>query len=201
MAMRKKAFRFDWILLAFLVVISTSMLGYAAKHVGVEKNTSPWGSAVNVDVQNAVEDLETIAALMEELKYQGVPDRDTLNTMLKAVLRKNPNYLATWTCWEPNALDNRDYQFVNNNGHDETGRFIPYWNRLDGQIDLAPLSDYDEQGKGDFYSVPLESGKATIFNPVEYKTKDGSLDKIVVTAPIYYDDLVVGVVGIDIPVK
>ncbi len=201
MAMGKKAFRFDWILLALLVVISTSMLGYAAKHAGIEKNTPPWGSVVDADVQNAVADLETIAVLMEELKYQVVPDRDTLNSMLKAVLRKNPNYLATWTCWEPNALDNQDYQFVNSNGHDETGRFIPYWNRLDGHIDLAPLSGYDERDKGDFYSVPLKSGKATIFNPVEYKTKDGSLYKIVVTAPIYYDNQVAGVVGIDIPVQ
>ncbi len=208
MVIGKKTFRYEWILLAFLVVVSTSILGYGDKNVEIGKNTHAalnesfaQGPVVDADIQKAVENLETITALMEELRHNGVPDRDTVNSMLKAILRKNPHYLATWTCWEPNALDNLDYQHINNVGHDETGRFIPYWNRLNGQIDVAPLANYNAQGKGDYYRVPFKSGKITIFDPVEYTVKGTRLNKIVVAAPIHLDNQVAGVVGIDITVE
>ena len=119
MVIGKKTFRYEWIFLAFLVVISTSILGYGDKNVEIGKNAHATlnesrvqGSIVDAELQKAVENLETITAMMEELRHNGVPDRDTVNSMLKAILRKNPHYLATWTCWEPNALDNLDDQHI-----------------------------------------------------------------------------------------
>ena len=153
------------------------------------------------EIQNAVMNLETIAALMEEMKNSGVPDRDTLNSILKAILRKNPDYLAAWSCWEPNALDNLDYQFINNIGHDETGRFIPYWNRLDGQIDVAPLAGYENNGVADVSGIAFKSGETTVSEPIEYQSNTENLYKIVITTPIYFDDQVAGIVGIDIPAQ
>ena len=61
---------------------------------------------------------------------------------LKQVLVDNPGFLAVWTCWEPNALDGKDADFIDAFGHDETGRYLPYWNRLHGDIDVEPLVDY-----------------------------------------------------------
>jgi methyl-accepting chemotaxis protein len=83
--------------------------------------------------------------------------------------------LATWTCWEPNALDNLDDQYVNDIGHDATGRFIPYWNRLDGPIDVVPLAGYTDQIQRDASNVAYKSGEATIFQPTEYQSSGMSL--------------------------
>ena len=190
-----KKSRWVWILLAFLVLISASMVS------GSYNRAETYIPKVDSEIQKAVANLETIAALMEEMKNSGIPDRDTLNSILKAVLRKNPNYLATWTCWEPNALDNLDYQFINNIGHDETGRFIPYWNRLEGSIDVAPLAGYAKNGSANVNRVAFRSGETTVSEPIEYRPNNESLYKIVITAPIYFDDQVAGIVGIDIPVQ
>lgn len=204
MTIGAKTFRSGWIFLACFVVLSISLLGYRsnqkASASAVEKSHA-WKPAVEAKVKKAVENLETLTALIEELKNNGVPDRDTLNSMLKAILRNNPNYLATWSCWKPDALDNLDYQYENNIGHDQTGRFIPYWNRLDGQIDVVPLTNYDELGWDDTSNVAYKSGKTIISQPIEYQSKNKSLHKIVITAPIHFDDQVVGIVGIDIPME
>ncbi|MCK7482873.1 MAG: hypothetical protein M0C28_41475 [Candidatus Moduliflexus flocculans] len=39
-------------------------------------------------------------------------------------------------------------------GHDGTGRFIPYWSRFGGPVELSPLVDYDKEGAGDYYILP-----------------------------------------------
>ncbi len=59
--------------------------------------------------------------------------RDTLraniNLQLQGLLETNPKALGVYTAWEPGMLDGLDSLYANQNGHDATGRFIPYWNR------------------------------------------------------------------------
>jgi methyl-accepting chemotaxis protein len=61
-------------------------------------------------------------------------DRRTVNAQLQAVLAVHPDYLGTWTGWEPNAFDQRDAAFRRADaGHDATGRLVPYWFRDNGK--------------------------------------------------------------------
>ena len=101
-----------------------------------------YASIVQAELNTAMDTARTIAKSFEGMKQQGVPPRDMLDGILKQVLVDNPGFLAVWTCWEPNALDGKDADFIDAFGHDETGRYLPYWNRLHGDIDVEPLVDY-----------------------------------------------------------
>ena len=71
-------------------------------------------------------------------------NRDEVNDILKEVAVRNPNLLGTYVSSEPNAFDGNDQLFINAEGHDETGRFIPYWNRINGDLTIDPLLNYEE---------------------------------------------------------
>ncbi|MDR0629931.1 MAG: methyl-accepting chemotaxis protein [Treponema sp.] len=82
----------------------------------------------------------TLAKVMEG--YKDIPvtqRRDYFNMMLRQVLAANPEALAVYTNWAPNALDGMDAEYANTTGHDETGRFIPGWDNLTGETRVIPI--------------------------------------------------------------
>ena len=160
-----------------------------------------WASQVQSELQVAMDTARTLAQSLEGMKNRGVPPRDMMDGILKNVLEKYPQFLAVWTCWEPNAMDGKDFQFINAIGHDATGRYIPYWNRLSGDIDIQPLVDYDVPGKGDYYLEALKSDKEVVFDPVPFEMNGEQQLKTILAVPVRYEGKPVGVVGIDIPLR
>ncbi|WP_328468073.1 methyl-accepting chemotaxis protein [Actinoplanes sp. NBC_00393] len=124
--------------------------------------------------------------------------RDEASAELRAVLTAHPNYVGTWTGWEPDAYDGRDRRFRNANGwHDATGRFVPYWFRDGDGISTEPLTGYTESGAGDYYLVPMATGKEKVVEPYTYAV--GGVDTLItsISVPIEMDGRAVGVAGID----
>jgi methyl-accepting chemotaxis protein len=160
-----------------------------------------YGTDVQVKIEVAMDAARTLAQSFEGMKNQGVPPRDMLDGILKRILEQNPWFMAAWTVWEPNALDGRDYDYADAVGHDASGRYAPYWNRLYGSIDVEPLENYDVAGPGNYYQVVKANGKETVFDPIEYTVDDKTAFKTVLAVPIRFEDEVVGVVGIDIPLR
>ena len=128
------------------------------------------------------------------------PDRRLADTMLRQVLVDNPEFLAVWTVWEPNAFDGRDSNFRNTPGHDASGRYIPYWNRGTGQqLVLEPIIDYENTGPaGNYYMLARNSQKQTLIEPYLYPI--GGKDVLItsVAVPLVEDGRTLGVVGMDI---
>ena len=125
-------------------------------------------------------------------------NRRTVNAQLRALLEAHPEFLGTWTAWEPDAFDGRDRRFRRaDGGHDATGRLVPYWFRDGDKISVTALADYDEPGPGDYYQVPKSSGAEKVLEPYVYNV--GGEDVLItsVAAPVKRDGRVVGVAGID----
>ncbi|MDA0524193.1 histidine kinase dimerization/phosphoacceptor domain -containing protein [Methanococcoides alaskense] len=118
-------------------------------------------------------------------------NRDEVNDILKEVAVRNPNLLGTYVCYEPNAFDGNDQLFINAEGHDETGRFIPYWNRINGDLTIDPLLNYEES---DYYQLPKMTKVDHIIDPYFY---EGVFIVSYVT-PIFKDDEFVGIGGVDV---
>ncbi len=154
---------------------------------------------VGRELEQAMSVARVLAQTFEEKKASGqVPDRVELNRIMKKVLTGHPSFLAVWTVWEPNALDGNDGQWAGKDGHDDTGRFVPYWSRGESGISLAPLQGYDVPGDGDFYLFPMKTGKETVMEPYGY-TVDGR--EVVMTTfcvPMRWQGKLVGVVGVDL---
>jgi methyl-accepting chemotaxis protein len=160
-----------------------------------------YGTDVQVKIEVAMDAARTLAHSFEGMKNQGVPPRDMLDGILKHVLEQNTWFMAVWTVWEPNALDGRDYDYADAVGHDATGRYVPYWNRMYGDIDVEPREDYDTPGAGDYYLVTKANNQETVFDPIEYTVDEKTALKTVLTVPIRFEGEVVAVVGIDIPLR
>ncbi|HRY80694.1 MAG TPA: cache domain-containing protein, partial [Spirochaetia bacterium] len=110
---------------------------------------------INVELEVAMDAARTLAQIFEGYESLHADERrEDYSKMLRSIVEKNPGFLGASTGWEPNALDGRDREFVDAPGHDGTGRFIPYWSRFEGPVELSPLVDYDKEGAGDYYILP-----------------------------------------------
>lgn len=141
----------------------------------------------------------TIASFFEsEIKDKKI-DRDMADHVLRNILDKNKQLLATWICFEPNAFDGKDAEFVGKAGTDKTGRYIPYWNRASGEIKLEPLVDYEkETSAGDYYNLPRKLKREVAIDAYDYPISGVNVLITSLTIPVFLDGQVIGVAGIDL---
>jgi methyl-accepting chemotaxis protein len=130
----------------------------------------------------------TLASVMESYSSAS---REEVHAMLRGLLDEYPDILGSYVGFEPDAFDGRDSQYANAPGHDDTGRFIPYWNRLKGPIQLDPLMDYETS---DYYQVPKRTKAEAIIEPYLY---EGVLMTSYV-APILREGKFQGIAGVDV---
>jgi methyl-accepting chemotaxis protein len=185
-------------IIAFQVVKSMQLAKSEACRTA-EEMAYHYANKVENDLGLAMDAARTMAQTFETLKRTGQTNRTLLGQVLRDVLEKNPRFLASWTCWEPQALDGKDAEFADKPGHDKTGRFVPYYCRATGSITLEPLADYDKEGAGDYYLVAKKTGMETVVEPYWYDIA-AAKKKVFMTSlvvPIRVNNQVVGVVGID----
>ncbi len=134
------------------------------------------------------------------MRSLGISDRRLFDGILRETLAQNPQYLGVWTVWEPNALDGRDQDFANAPGHDNTGRFIPFWNRGGGDIHLEPNLGYDVPGFGDWYMAPMHRKAEMVMDPYEFPFAGRPEFITSQVAPIFFRGQCVGAAGVDISI-
>ncbi|TWC77247.1 methyl-accepting chemotaxis sensory transducer with Cache sensor [Rhizobium sp. SJZ105] len=136
----------------------------------------------------------TVASLASSMEH---PSREDTTQIMRKLLTDNSFVVGIGLIWEPNAFDKKDAEFRNKPGHDDTGRYVPYVSRGDGQVDLSAVADYDKPGAGDFYLVPKASGKDLLTEPYAYKIGNKMVTMTSFVTPISIDGKFVGSVGID----
>jgi len=147
--------------------------------------------------ENALNTARVLGKSFESIKESGEAQRSLLNSILKNNLKDNQSFLGVWSVWEPNALDGEDKTYAGTEGHDQTGRYIPYFYRSNGEVQLTPLVDYEKPGAGDYYLKARNSGKETILDPYLYEIEGQEVLLFSIAEPIIIDGEVVGVVGVD----
>ncbi len=163
-----------------------------------EKHANQVQTLLDVPI-NTARSLAQVMELFENVEPE--MRRADYNSLLRGILEANPDFLGVWTGWEPDALDGLDFRYANRPGTDATGRFIPYWYRADGKIQMEPLVDYDVGGDGDYYQIPLKTGREAIIDPFLYSIGGKDVLMTTVAVPIKKEGSVLGVVGIDIAIS
>jgi methyl-accepting chemotaxis protein len=153
---------------------------------------------VEAELEAAMNTARTTAQFFAGLKNsEQSMDRAALIRGMRGVLAGSPGLFGIWTVWEPDALDGRDAEFVNAPGHDETGRFIAYWNRQGG-LHLEPAVDYDAPGlNGEYYRRPMKTGNEVLLEPVAYQIGGELVTVVSAIVPIETEAGRLGVVGVD----
>ena len=155
------------------------------------------GGKVDLQITAALDTVRTLASTFESLHASGDATRPELTRILRSTLDQHPEFLGVSTGWEPDAFDGDDARYAGTRGHDKTGRFIPYWYRDDTGLHLAPLTDYDTPGVGDWYLVPKATGKETVVDPYSYEINGEQVLMTTAVAPIMIDGTFAGVVTAD----
>jgi hypothetical protein len=142
--------------------------------------------------------LNGIRFFIQGVKRKGlVPRRDDVNALMAESLEQNPDLLAISCGCEPNAFDGLDAQYANTPAHDASGRFIPYWNRGSGRVELEALANYDKPGENDFYEIPRQSRREILMEPYEYPVAGRAVLMTSLMVPILVKERFIGVIGGD----
>ncbi|CAI8993926.1 methyl-accepting chemotaxis protein [Pseudomonas brassicacearum] len=167
-------------------------------------------NAIQAKLQNALDAARTMANAFAASKASQSPlalGREQINSVLLSVLKDNPDFNGTYSCWEPNALDGQDPAFRNaeDGNNPLTGRFTPYWTRsADGHVAVQPLVEYDSPDrhpngvpKGGWYSGPRDTLKESVLDPIPYVVQGKNVWLTTLSVPIVSNGKFYGVVGAD----
>ncbi|QKS92768.1 methyl-accepting chemotaxis protein [Treponema phagedenis] len=186
---------FALIIFIFLITgLTRASYDFALQHLYDQSMTM--ARDVQLIIQNVYDRTVSLARTFEN--YTIIPAdlrREYFNRLQQTTLSEKNNFVDVWTVWEPNALDGLDNKFKNQPGHDETGRFIPYWTKVNGIVSLNPLTDYD----GSFwYENPLHSKVGILIKPNRYTLQGKTMYVAGSAVPIHdKNGKPIGVIGID----
>ncbi len=168
--------------------------------LSIEKDLMQYQQDVENIVNKAVMSSQSAALSLSTTKIENNLEtltRGQANSILLEVLRRNEDFFAVFSAWEINAFDRNDDLFVNLEGHDQTGRFIPFFYRnSDDEIVLGPLKYLNNPDVNQFYEKTKKTHQTEIIEPYIYNTEDGNQYVFAITSPIMYKYTFYGIVGI-----
>lgn len=198
-------------LIGLLILIGISIIGlFVLRGIYVSSSEQAVALAEEVSTGNSKDikgDFEIVKATVQgiqnsivQMKKDDYKDRDKIIDFLNETLENSSDQiLAVYTAWEPNSFDGKDNEFIGKDGHDNTGRFVPYVSRSGSSIELTPLTDYDKEGLGDYYLIPKKTKKPALIEPYIYKVNGEDVLMTSLVIPILDDkDKFIGIVGADI---
>lgn len=164
---------------------------------------------IDAEMEIALDTARTLAAVLSGIKDSTINlkfDRTRVNGILRSTLVRNESFTGVYTLWEPNAFDGLDDLYAGTDGHDTTGRFIPYWSRsVDGTVKVEALVNYEsdetyENGirYGEWYLLPKELKKECAIDPLPYPVQGKTVWMTPLIVPIIVEDEFYGITGIDV---
>ncbi|MBC3910289.1 methyl-accepting chemotaxis protein [Undibacterium umbellatum] len=142
----------------------------------------------------------SLAFELAAMQASGKADRAQADLLLKSVLEGHPEFTGIGTIWEANAFDGKDSEYAGKEGHDATGRYLPYWNRGSGKTQVEALTDYEKESAGDYYLLAKKSGNEVLLEPYMYKIAGKDVFMTTVTIPVKAKGQFVGAITVDLPV-
>ena len=143
--------------------------------------------------------VSSLTSALTAMKLGGHPDRQLAQDVAKDMLGSNTQLIGLSSFWEPDAFDGKDAEWRNKPGHDKTGRFMAYWNRSSGKIDVEPTVDYDNEERSPWYFIPKKTGKFYATEPYAFSVAGKDIMMVSLMSPIVVGGKFLGVSGSDYP--
>ncbi|MDR2783616.1 MAG: response regulator [Treponema sp.] len=157
------------------------------------------GKEIQLWLESYLDTARTLSQIMERFEDIAVDRRRTFfNLVLSQMLAANPEIVGAWSVWKPNTLDGLDARFAGEVGASAEGSYTPWWLNIGGEIKLKTSIEYEREGKGDYYQIPVRTGKESIIDPTYWMIEGQEMLLVDVSVPIKKDGVTVGVVGFDI---
>ncbi len=183
-----------------IVIIRTNSMSKNSANELLLNSANGYANAMGMELVKA--DNTTLGLQLALEKYEYIPNeerREYLDSILEeAVASENTVAVGAWSCFEPNALDGLDAQYVNTKYCDETGRYATYFVKDNNVLTGTVLVGYDIPGEGDYYLNVIKTGKPSVTDPYLYEVGGKYIWVTTFSYPIVNsNNEVVGAVGID----
>ncbi|MDR2518809.1 MAG: hypothetical protein LBD13_05275, partial [Spirochaetaceae bacterium] len=186
--------------IVFIAGISVMIVWRAGilQQEAAEENMINLASSTAKDIQSLYQTYanmaRTIAQIMSGCEAIA-PDarRERYNETMQGVLKSNPNFAGIYTVWKPNALDNRDADYIHTPGTDGSGSYITHYTRSRDGIALKHYAGYREV-------LSALSEHDIVTNPAPFAINGSIAFIFSIRAPVKRGKEVVGVVGIEIDI-
>lgn len=155
---------------------------------------------VRAELEYALNVARTVATTLAAAKEQSelALTRDGVNAIVRKVLAENPQFVAFYTDWEPNAFDGRDQEYSVKPGYNLYGRLNFIWSRgEDGAIRSAVTPPGDEEVAA-WYQAPKRTLKEAIIEPYPHNAQGKEVLATTLSVPIMVRGEFIGIVGADI---
>ena len=135
--------------------------------------------------------------------------REEINQSLKTTFDRNSKVLGFWLSFEPNGLDGKDSEFVDDKARvsNETGRFSSYWSRAGGE-GLNTIMVEEDLNKTTltlngtpyniWYTCPRDTRNTCLLEPYEDTVAGKKVLMTTIASPLIVGGKLIGVVGVDI---
>lgn len=164
------------IILAIVVMIANSSFQSARKQAEYSLQQAAQLVALEIERRNA--NAIRTAKMMVLAQEEGLfGNRQDSSELANRVLNEFPEYTGAYFGYEPN-INEQDSQFTGSEyvqkTADESGRFLPYWYRDNGQLLVTPLADMETSLYYDGVKKLFEQNNkaiALVTEPYEYQGK------------------------------
>lgn len=183
-----------FLVLAVSTAVIISTVTSQEEKLAYQKSTemaSNYANHFDADMKANSAVTKTLALTMDNYEAS---NRTEVIGILKNILKKNPQLIGVYLGYEPNAFDGRDGDYINASGHDSTGRFVPYCNKIKGPMTIEPLVNYDSS---DYYQLPKATGRNILTEPYFYE----GIFMMSYDSPIFKNGKFIGIAGVDIPLE
>ncbi|WP_461200697.1 methyl-accepting chemotaxis protein [Anoxybacillus sp. TBDG-1] len=209
---RSLIFRTTFLLSTIVAIITISAVSFLLyQFLNEEKQltksyavaeTKSYAHRIETLFANAETIADTFGKYMLFARKHGL-SREQILEHMHDLLDHNKQLLGIYTLWEPNAFDGNDAMYSNQEGHDATGRFVPYVVRSDGAIIVEASRDYDKEGAGDYYLTPKNTKKPLLLEPYTYEVngKNVLLTSLILPLIDPKTNQFLGIVGVDFEVS
>ncbi|MGE4291749.1 MAG: methyl-accepting chemotaxis protein [Desulfovibrio sp.] len=185
-------------------MLSTSLL--LAFWMGRAAESDARDLAREIAERQAVEVLNFISPIMDQGRalaaaYEasilsgGEISRNEFGHVLRQMVARTDAFLGVWAAFTVDGFDGPDALWANaDKSHDATGRYMPYYYRTAGGIEMQPCSD-PERAK--WYTVPRDTKKDYLTSPYTFKAGGKTVLGIDSCIPVLVNGNFRGVVGLD----
>jgi len=135
--------------------------------------------------------------------------REEINQSLKTTFDRNSKVLGFWLSFEPNGLDGKDSEFVDDKARasNEKGRFSSYWSRAGGE-GLNTIMVEEDLNKTTltlngtpyniWYTCPRDTRNTCLLDPYEDTVAGKKVLMTTIASPLIVEGKLIGVIGVDI---
>ncbi|MCY1395859.1 Methyl-accepting chemotaxis protein McpU [compost metagenome] len=135
--------------------------------------------------------------------------REEINLALKSAFQRNTGVLGIWLSFEPNALDGKDSEFVNDaaRSSNDAGRFSTYWSRIGG-AGINTLIVEEDLNKTDlnlsgtsyntWYTCARDNARTCLLEPYQDEVDNKQVLMTTIAVPLIVDGKVLAVMGVDL---